>query len=442
MRRQTFYIVIFCILLLAIRYVWFRHDHGDLFLETQVNQKIDSQGIIVAEPNVKDTSSQIIVALDLVNDRPIRKTKIIIQTDPYIHFNYGDRIFIQGKLQLPQNFSSDGGRVFDYVSYLAKDKIFYTMRYADIFLMDTHQGNKIVSAVLFIKQKFMQSLDNALPFPESRLAAGLVVAGKYALPKSIQDEFVKTGTVQVVVLSGYNVTLVAESIMGALSFLTPGLQLIFGATSIILFAVAAGGGASVLRATVMVLIALFGKSVNRKYNVGRALLVSAFIMLLFNPMLLFFDPSFQLSFLATLGLIYASPIFELYFARYIKYKKFRQVFVSTIATQVFVTPFLLYLTGTVSLVAIPANLILFLLTPLSMSLSFLTGISGLLSPILAWPFGFIGFLFLKTMLSVVHFFSILPFASTTLPGFPAWLVFSCYAIFGWVLWKFYATSRP
>ena len=68
-----------------------------------------------------------------------------------------------------------------------------------------------------------------------------------------------------------------------------------------------GASATIIRATVMALIVIFAKLSGRESEAKKALFLAGFMMLIYNPMLLLFDPSFQLSFLATLGLIVFSP---------------------------------------------------------------------------------------------------------------------------------------
>jgi competence protein ComEC len=420
---------------LYARFLWFTSWQGALELSYFVDEKIHVEGIIVEEPGVKETYTQLIVAIDTIDGQPIDPTKVVVYGNVYGQYAYGDRLSIEGKLTKPENFQTETGRIFNYVAYLAKDKIFYIIRYPELSTLATDQGHRLKGNILKVKKHFTQALDTALPFPESRLAAGLVVAGKHALPKNIQEEFTKTGTVQVVVLSGYNVTIVAEVVMGFLSALPIAVGVSLGAVGILFFTIAAGASATIVRAVIMVMIALVGKSLRKKYNVGRALIAAAVLMLFANPMLLFFDPSFQLSFLATIGLIYATPVAEPYFQWITPRFKLREVFVSTFATQIFVTPFLLYLTGAFSVVALPANFILTLIIPITMLFSFLVGAIGLVSSLLVMPVSFIGFVLLTSILHIVHFFAELPFASVSISAMPIWFVVLIYAGFGILLIK-------
>lgn len=439
-----FIIAVFAIAITVgfIRYDFFSTWKGDPHLTSLVDRNVSLEGVVAEEPSLKETYTQLIVEITSISKNNIKPTKIIVYDDTYSDRKYGDVVEVKGKLQKPENFQSDNGRTFDYISYLAKDKIFYQIRSAKVSLVSEHQGNPIKNFMLSMKRAFISSLNRALPYPESRLAAGLVVAGKYALPKNIQQEFIDTGTIQVVVLSGYNVTIIAETIMLLLASLPKLFGATLGAVCIMLFTIAAGGSATIIRAMIMVLIALLGKSLRRKYDVGRALLVSATIMLTLNPMLLVFDPSFQLSFLATIGLIYFSPIVQQYLSFVPEKLNLRNTVASTTATQIFVTPFILYLTGKVSIVAFPANLALFLITPVTMLFSFITGIFGNIFVLFITPISFAAFLLLRSMLLIVHIFSRIPFASVSISSFPLWCTTLFYFGFAMIYFRYSKKRTP
>jgi competence protein ComEC len=436
MNRSRF-LLLLIFALLWYRYVTFTSWHGDEYLRSYVDEKVRIEGIIVDEPVPKDKNTKLIVQIEKIEEHNVTNTKTLVYDAPYSERKFGDRVIVEGKLAVPRDFEGDAGKEFKYEAYLAKDRIFYQINFAKVTLVEEKQGSNIKAGIFFVKNKVIQALKTSLPFPESSLASGLVVAGKGALPKAIQDNFQITGTIQVVVLSGYNVMLIAQAIILLFSKLPKLLSISLSAITIILFCIAAGGSATIVRAVVMVIIALISQPLHRKYNVGRGLVAAAVIMLFMNPMLLFFDPSFQLSFLATAGLIYATPIASKHFGFITEKFNLREVLASSIATQVFVTPFLIYLTGTVSLVAIPANLALSVLVPIAMFGSFITAFFGLFSTILAMPASFISFLFLKTILIVVDIFAKVPYASVLVGLVPGWFVLLIYIYFVYVLVKFH-----
>lgn len=451
----------------AIRYSFFDMYLGDSILASYAGKKIQAEGVITAEPDVREKSVRLTVALDtLVKDGSrilLKPTKVIMSADTGFKISYGDRISVSGTITRPDNFVGDNGRIFDYVSYLAKDRILYVVDYPKVVFISSGDGNRLESSVLFLKDEFLDGLDTVVPAPESSLGAGLVIAGKRALPSSIQNEFERSGTVQVIVLSGYNVTVVAETLANMFAFLPAAVGAVLGVFGILVFTIAAGATATVVRASIMALIVILSKLMRRRYSVVRALILSAFLMLVANPLLLVFDPSFQLSFIATLGLIIVSPMIDRYFLFLPETFMVRGTVVATIATQIFVLPFILYLTGMFSLVAVPANLLIFLFIPISMFLCFIAGILGALNTFFSVMSGrsldlivWVISLFTKPLaviaaipatavlhyeLFVVHVFASFPFAAFTVSVFPAWVMFVVYAGYVAVIGEYYRRMK-
>lgn len=304
------------------------------------------------------------MAIEKINGETIETTRVIISAEPYSDFKYGSRVVVVGALELPENFETDTGKTFDYVSYLKKDRIFYVINKPAIKVVAIGEGNKVYTLLFAIKQAFIRNLNEIIPFPESRLAAGLTVAGKKALPQNVQEDFMKSGTMQVVVLSGYNVTIIAETFAMILSKFPKIIASTTGGIGIVLFTIMAGASATIVRGSVMALLVLIAGLYGRQYNINRSLIATAVVMLLHNPMLLVYDPSFQLSFLSTIGLIHFSPVFEKYFEWVTERFQFRSATVATVSTQIFVTPFLIFGSGEISSVAVGANLLVFLLSRL------------------------------------------------------------------------------
>lgn len=420
MRHFNFYIFsgIF-FLTVAIYTAFFQTSTKDPELVSYQGREEKYDGVVVSDPIQKQNSKQFVFKY--------KNSKILISTDLYQKINYGDKVTLVGEIIQPENFLTENGRTFDYKNYLAKEKIFFVMRYPKV-VSQSSGDNSFYKIIYKIKNNFILGIKKTIPFPESALASGIVVAGKVALPGDILDQFVKTGTSQVVVLSGYNITLVASALASGLVFLPRTLALILAGAGISIFSIMAGAGASVVRACIMALIAICAKILRRDYDASRALIISAMVMLVWNPMLLLYDPSFELSFIATFGLIVFSPIVKKYLIKIPEKFNLREITAQTIATQIFVTPFLLYLTGTLSLVSLPANIILIFLTPISMFLSFCTGLIAIFSIWFAIPIGFLATASLTLMLKAVQIFSALPYSSTTLPAFPFWLCVICYLI--------------
>jgi competence protein ComEC len=137
--------------------------------------------------------------------------------------------------------------------------------------------------------------------------AGILIGAKENLSEKMLEDFRKTGVIHIVVLSGFNLSILAEFIIILLSVFGRKISAIFGSISIILFAIMTGASATIVRASLMALLIILAKSFGRQTEALKLLFVAGFLMLVNNPMLLLYDPSFQLSFLATLGLIILAP---------------------------------------------------------------------------------------------------------------------------------------
>jgi len=271
---------------------------------------------------------------------------------------------------------------------------------------------------------------------------GLILGEKASFNEALRQSFVDTGTIHIVALSGYNVTIVAEWIMKIFSSFPKNIGLGAGIFSILLFVLMTGGSSTAVRAGIMASLALFARLVGRNYDVARALILAGVIMVLINPFILVFDVSFQLSFIATIAVIFFAPRIEKYFLWVTSRFKLRDIISVTCAAYIFVLPFILYKMGNLSLVALPANVLILPFIPLTMILGFLTGFVGLVSYFSSVPLGLLSQFFLYYELTIINFFSHIPFAALSVPNFPfiftlAIYVYFIYKLFGRSIKKFF-----
>ena len=415
--RKVFLVslTLFSIGLGILRYDISDAHRGDPFLDGHIGNTVSIRGFVSEEPDLRSDHANLtvdITEIDVAKAKHPIKTRALVITDRYPSWNYGDEISITGKLLLPKNFEqSDTGRSFDYVSYLAKDGIFYQFIRPTVSRIGEGKGNVIKRKLLLLKHAFLDRVSRVIPEPESSLLGGLLVGAKQSLGKDLLDDFRTAGVIHIVVLSGYNLTIVAEAIMRFFSFAPRMMGLTLGGISIVLFSIMTGAGATVVRASIMALLALLARATGRIYEITLTLLFAGFVMLLYNPKILIFDPSFQLSFLATLGLIHGAPLLEKHLKFISKTFGLRDIISATLATQIFVLPLLLYMMGKFSIVSLPVNLLILPFIPLTMLFGFLAGVAGFISIFLSFPFAFIAHLFLWYELKVVEVAAAIPFAS-------------------------------
>jgi competence protein ComEC len=412
-------------------------DFHTLTLEDHVDKKVELAGIVTSEPEKRDTDTRFIVETGTEN--------ILVSTDAYTDINYGDEINFTGTLKKPGVIEEDRG--FDYGAYLAREDVYYTISFSKASIISRGRGNVLIRNLLGIKAGFNHKISSILPEPESSLLSGLLISGKMALSQNILDEFKRAGVVHIVVLSGYNITIVAKfffAIFGAI-FVSlksrrvwiPKLASVLG---IVLFVLMAGATPSIVRAAIMALVVVGGDVIGRTYNVSRALIFAAFLMLLWNPKILVFDPSFQLSFLATIGMIYITPIVSIHLSR-VRWNSLREILSVTLATQIAVLPSIIYSMGNFSLVSLFSNILILPLVPLTMLVGFLAIIVSFATPMIALPLTYISHLLLAWILFVAHALGNMRYAVVEIKQFSVWIVILAYVLLA-VLYVFLRRERP
>lgn len=273
-------------------------------------------------------------------------------------------------------------------------------------------------------------LTHYLGNPEGALTAGLLLGSRAGLPPDLRAQFAQTGTSHIVAVSGYNVVIVAGICSHLASRLTgPRGSAVAAMLAVVVYTVLVGAPASATRAALMTGAVLTARVVRRPSDSFSGLLTAGAAMALVDPLVVQ-DLGFQLSMLATSGLILLIPPMDGVTARW------RWAFgliMTPLAAQVATLPLTLHTFHTLSLVALMANIPLTVLVPAAMA-------SGaalvLLSPIerlaslaawVAWAPAF-------AILELVRWCAALPGAYLSTGQFPAWAMLSCYAALTmWVL---------
>jgi competence protein ComEC len=370
----------------------------------------------------------------------VPKTGMVVFAKIDLGFHYGDEIQVTGKLEKPANFMTDQDMEFDYVNYLRKDGIFYTIHNPKIEILSYGHGNPVKRALFSFKEKFDTAISKAVPSPESIVLGGIILGERYAFSASLRQSFMDTGTIHIVTIGGYHVTLVAQWIMEILGFLPKYASIGAGIIGIFLYVIATGGAQTSIRAGIMATLALVASATGRMYTAGRALILAAVVMILINPFVLAYDVSFELSFMATIAIIFLSPLIMPYF-EWIPWKWLRHIVAITSSMYVFALPFILYRMGNLSLVALPANILIVPLMPLTMIAGFVTGFAGLVSPVFAILPGKIASVLLYFQINAIGKLAHLPFAAVAIQNFSLPIVLVIYSIFLWIFWKEYGKGK-
>lgn len=391
-------------------------------------------GTVVQEPDEREATTHLYVAS--------ADTTLLVTTGRYAEARYGDRVKVTGTIERPTSFETELGRTFDYRGYLEARGVTHRVSFAEVAVLSQEHGNPVIATLLTVKGWFLESIEANLPEPQAGLAQGLLLGVKRALGDELEEAFRSTGIIHIVVLSGYNIMLVVAFVLYVLALVLPWRgRMIVGIAAIIGFALMVGLSATVVRASIMAALALVARAFGRTYDVVRALVVAGLVMLLINPYLLVYDTGFQLSFMATLGLILAAPLFEVPLGRVPQIFKAREFLIATLATQLFVWPILLYQIGEFSVVAVPVNVLVLPMVPVAMLATFVLVLVSSVSAVLATPLVWLAYASLTYIVAVPSWFASLPFASFVVPPFPFWVVIIAYGLLGYGVYRWYRPAE-
>jgi len=252
------------------------------------------------------------------------------------------------------------------------------------------------------------------PSPHSELLIGMVMGadelGK--IPK-FKESLKSTGTIHVVVVSGFNINLVFGLVIGLLGSKYKTKNLVIAQIVTLLYSMMTGFEPPVIRAWVMGSLVSWAKYYGRGIDGFRALVFTALLMILIWPYFLL-SVSFQLSFLATFGLVTYGNFFQGILRSIFKVESFIVEDLSTtISAQVFVLPIISLYFGRISLVSFIINPLVLWTVPISTVLGSIFLIIGSISHVLGSLIAFFIYPFLDIFTSLIWFFGGFTFSSVS-----------------------------
>lgn len=281
--------------------------------------------------------------------------------------------------------------------------------YLLIYLVRLQQGGWEPKLDLFpqIRKDLDKKISQILPTPQAELLSGIVLGNKKDLPISLKLALRDTSTLHIVVVSGQNLSILAGMIMNLAGLIKRRFAIILNSIVMLLFVILTGGQIPVLRAALMVGISYIAQIYGRENDGFWALLIVGLLMLLINPLWIK-DLSFQLSFLATFGVVVLSPAISNMFKNLPPFLK--ENVIVTLSAQIMVTPVIIQNFHQLSLVSIPTNLLVLWIVPYIMGGGLILLIVSLLSNFLTRLVALLLEILLTYFIYIVKFFSSLPFA--------------------------------
>ena len=318
--------------------------------------------------------------------------------------NLGEKIQLRGILYLPQPANNPGG--FDFKNYLARQDIFAGMQgFEVIFDRDAEPG----WGWWKLRRRIVRSHLRGLGSPTGQLVSSMVLGRKAVdLPTDLRDRFIEAGLAHVLAASGFHVSLLLGLILKLTNRFPTQPRLAIGIGTLFIYLGLTGIQASVLRACLMGCAVLLALAMETKVKPLGSLLVAATIILLFNPLLIG-DLGFQLSFLATFGLIVTMPGLQ---ARLDWLPPTIATLIAVpLAASIWVLPLLCYVFNSVATYSVAVNIIC---TPLITVISLggmISAIAALIVPLVGSAIASLLFYPTQLLIAIIDLFVNLPGSS-------------------------------
>lgn len=331
------------ILLLFLRFFFYYQNQPRL----EDGQEIEFETTLLSEPQIVGSTQRLIANQ---NGR-----QIFITLPRFPEFHYGQTLHISGSLKK---------------RLLTNGKTILTMSFPKVEPVKKGK-NPLLALTSFIRQRVILLFEKTLSPNSSSLLLGIVFGIREGMEKSFSNDLRLSGVLHVVAASGMNVTIVGgflSSLFG--SVLRRQIALLLSIFGIFFYALLAGLEPSILRASMMGSLAFGAQILGRQNLAIYALFLAGYLMLFVSPSVIF-DIGFQLSFLATLGLLLLKPAF------------FRKAIITddlatTVSAQAATLPILLSNFGTYSLWSVLINGLILWTIPILMIIGGVGAMFGLL----------------------------------------------------------------
>jgi competence protein ComEC len=365
------------------------------------------QGVLVEPPDVRDQYTNLKVraeelhAVGELNFIPVDGL-LLARVPHWGSWRYGDKVRLEGDLVTPPEREG-----FTYREYLAHQGIYSLMPGAQARTLLHDQGNPIRGVIYRKRAEALDMVYQLFPDPEASLLAGILLGVETGIPQHVQGAFNDTGTSHIIAISGFNITILSGFFVFVFVRILGKRRRFYAAlvTAVLigLYTVFVGAEAAVVRAAIMGGLALAAALLGRRQDGLNTLAFVAALMALFDPHVLW-DVGFQLSFMATLGLLLygepltkgyirlASPRLSMDTARRTA-RPVTEYILITFAAILTTLPVVVYHFQRLSLVSLVANPAILPVQPPVMILSGTAVILGMLyqpagraAALLAWPF--------------------------------------------------------
>ncbi len=244
------------------------------------------------------------------------KVDLHSKTPPTLFF--GNKVRLEGTLSKTHGLKNPG--LFNYADYLAIKNIYCCLRVKDGGVEKNGDSPHLTptptrgtvpifqTAAYKVRRHILALMDKYIAAPYSGFLKAILVGDRTSLKDSVKDDFIKTGTVHVIAVSGLHVGLIAAVFLTIFRIfrIPKKINLVLTVIFLVFYAIIAGANPPIIRSVIMFAVCGIGYIINRDTDILNSLSLAAIVILAANPRELF-DPSFQLSFAAIAGIVIFAP---------------------------------------------------------------------------------------------------------------------------------------
>lgn len=297
-----------------------------------------------------------------------------------------------------------------------------------------HRDNSWINK---LRREFAAGMHSALPEPVASFGLGLLIGQRSTLPESTEEQLRHVGLTHIIAVSGYNLTIIVLACRRLLAGRSK-FQATAACVALIgMFLLITGSSPPIVRASIVSLLVITAWYYGRNIKTVPLLLLAAASTVLANPLYLWGNVSWYLSFLAFFGVLVVAPLITKRLFGDKQPRLLVSILIESICASLLVLPYILYIFGETSLVGLPANVLVIPFIPLAMLLALVAGLAGMWLPALAgwlaWPANWL----MTYMLDVANVLNRVPHAFAQHIGFSLGMMLTSYSLIifmTFVLW--------
>ncbi len=381
---------------------WVTMRHEDVVRGVIARGVVELEGSLSNDPKATSSGQRVVVDVDGVGD-------IEISVPNGIDLWRGDSVRIRGK-------------IVEDVRYEVK-----YLKMQPVKILSVGEPVGFLGMLTSVRRYFVVRMQALFPESVGAFMVGILAGGERGLSDEVKGDFRRTGLSHILAVSGYNVSLLLQLGVAIIPVRRKWRFVVFGFL-LLVFIGFVGFQASAVRAAIMGFLGVWASSLGRVKDMTLILLWSGFAMVLYDPSMLLFDKGFQLSFFATVGVMYVSPVVLKWFPD--KKSGLIESFSGTLAVYLALLPVTMSF-GKLPLIGLITNLLFVWFIPIAMTIgSGVFVLSFLIYPV-AYIFARAVSMFVSWYFFAIHFFSWLPFSVFEVPPMTKYVVVGYYVLLAW-----------